>query len=219
MKQKIPFLIAGAFGGSFANLLAVAIDLTKDKPLPQPSFFLAVALFAALGAGVTAVFEETVLKKAFLLGVGLPSLLQVSIGNVTNEGQGAVKVQPRSGYHLLVMPAYAQAPPAVHGRTLEVTGIAETTPFAVVFLSGQQEVGRLAWIIKDQGTRVAVPDGATHYRIEVAGSPSTTEPLPSQPNAASTIRVGVEQDKWSGFLKGIGVRNVPEKSISIERVR
>lgn len=220
MNQKIPIMFAGAFGGSFANILGVAIALTKGEPLPQPSYLLAVVLFALLGAGVAAVFEETVLKKAFLLGIGLPSLLQLSIGNATAETGTARRVGAPSAYYWLVSPVYAQGALAeVPGRTLELSGVSERTPTELIFLSGQKEVERRPWVSTMQGSKIPVPGAATHFRVEVAGDRSATEQLSTLANESSSMAVEVKESDWSGLLKGLGVRDIKDKSVLIQQIR
>jgi len=74
-------IFAGGLGGVAPNLVRLIVNYSSPSPqhiISQPvSYFLAMVGFAVLGALVVWVFQETNLKQALFLGIGLPSLFQI----------------------------------------------------------------------------------------------------------------------------------------------
>jgi hypothetical protein len=74
-------IFAGGLGGVAPNLVRLFVNYSSPSPqhiINQPvSYSLAMLGFAVLGGLVVWVFQETNLKQALFLGIGLPSLFQI----------------------------------------------------------------------------------------------------------------------------------------------
>ncbi len=81
MSLKMRIGLAAAFGGMSQNLLMIAVDLTKEKAeMPEITFVIGLAIFGLMSAGLALVWDENDLKKAFYLGLSLPSIIQLTVG-------------------------------------------------------------------------------------------------------------------------------------------
>lgn len=82
----IPWAIfAAALGGISPNLMNLAILLTNNGELPEYTYILGSLIFFLMGGAVGFVWQETNLKRAFCLGIGLPALIQVGIGDISHQ--------------------------------------------------------------------------------------------------------------------------------------
>jgi hypothetical protein len=86
-RRKSPAAVAAAaLGGITPNLMGLAILLTKETAeLPQYTYFLGLAIFALLGGAVCLFWREIDPKRAFYLGLGLPSIIQIGIGDISRK--------------------------------------------------------------------------------------------------------------------------------------
>jgi hypothetical protein len=111
--------LAAAFGGISPNILRMAVSLTGDKgELPlNASYWIGLLLFALLGGAMGLIWGETQLQRAYYLGLGLPSLLQVGVSSATEnnprkdaqqEERAAEPLGAGAGFWLFTPPAYAQ---------------------------------------------------------------------------------------------------------------
>lgn len=214
MNDKHRALLAAAFGGSFPSLFNLATLFTgKEAGMPNPTFWLGVLVFAALGAAVAMIWKETDLPKAFYLGVGLPSLLQAGAGYVT-ESREKVAELPRAVVELFVKQAQAQGLHAV-GRTIVLTPGANA-PTSAVFYSadGKKQIVPL----RAQGKqRIQVPPDASEVGFKVGETASDRLPLPPAPNATVQYKVDAQPNTWSGFQRAIGARNVSDYDVRVEQ--
>src|SRR5438874_8134626 len=135
-------ILAGAIGGVAPNVLRLIVNYSS--PSPQPiiaapiGYCLAIVGFAVLGAIVVWIFQETDLKRAFYVGIGLPSLLQVTTLQLAQSPNPHGVAPPPAGAQAsisLVSSAYAQEPSpgglSVAGRKLNLTGETNTPQCAV----------------------------------------------------------------------------------------
>jgi len=87
MSKTAP-IIVGALGGITPNLVTLAGQLTaKNAELPNATYLIGLLIFAGLGAAVAYIWQERNLKKAFYIGIGLPSLIQLNIANLGTTHQ------------------------------------------------------------------------------------------------------------------------------------
>jgi len=205
---------AAAFGGVATSLFPLAVELTHGKGLPNASFLVGLAILAAMGGLVALLFGETNYRKAFFLGLSLPSLIQVGADSVSNTADVAPG-QTQVGFRLLPV-AYAQAPeqPAA-GRTLKIVAAPGMPAYEVVFVSAdgkQQEKVSL-----DAGTAekvIRVPDYGSRFEVRVGGSRSESQPLGS---AGTTVaNVSTQENTWSGLQRSLGVKHADRYEVSVK---
>jgi hypothetical protein len=130
MNAKSAIALTAGFGGISPNLLRIAIDLTEKKEVAYIGigYVIGLLLFAIMGAGVAVIWGETDFKRAYYLGVGLPSLMQVAIATAT-QGQAPLPVSPvqaieveapserSASFSLFATPAFADSPLPPQERT------------------------------------------------------------------------------------------------------
>jgi hypothetical protein len=209
-------ILAGAFGGIVPNLLRLAINLTSDPPKQTVhdlvGYTVGVLLLALLGAVITWIWQESDLKKALYLGIGLPSLIQVVGLQSAQPGFGSPPAPTKPITALpFISTAYAQAPTptdagqfVVPGRKLAVTGNTSAVPLTVVFITRDgQQVGTEA-VTNVSFTAVEVPETAAAVVVRVGDSASAPLSLPDTPNATKTLKVDTGAVKGSGFLQALG---------------
>ncbi len=115
MKHQV--FLSAALGGVAPSLLKIALCLNggsrPDPPL-TPGYVVGLLLFAALGGTVALVWGERNLRKAFYLGVGLPSLvvaLDFHLPPAPRDDKTAAGTKVGALY-LFSPPAYADTLPA-----------------------------------------------------------------------------------------------------------
>jgi hypothetical protein len=123
MKARKAIALAAGFGGISPNLLQIAIDLVGKREVTyiHMGYFIGLLLLASMGAGIALIWGETDLKRAYYLGLGFPSLMQVALASAT-QGQmappaptapvvqvGALPERSLS-FSLFATPAFADSP-------------------------------------------------------------------------------------------------------------
>jgi hypothetical protein len=84
-KMLLKAVGAAAFGGISPNLMSLAIMLTTgDRELPQHTYYLGLLIFALLGGAVGFFWQEIDPRRAFFLGIGLPSIIQIGINDISS---------------------------------------------------------------------------------------------------------------------------------------
>jgi hypothetical protein len=124
MNAKAAIALTAGFGGVSPNLLRIAIALQrKEDPGVDGSYLIGLLLFALLGAGVALIWGEKDFKRAYYLGLGLPSLMQVAVATATQNQTpptitpdqtihvGASSAAPPPSFSLFASAAYAQTSP------------------------------------------------------------------------------------------------------------
>jgi hypothetical protein len=85
-KTLLIAVIAAALGGISPNLMSLGIMLTTGEgELPQLTYVLGLLIFALLGGAVSFFWREIDPKRAFFLGLGLPSIIQIGINDLSNQ--------------------------------------------------------------------------------------------------------------------------------------
>lgn len=113
MTGKVAIALTAAFGGISPNLLMVAICLTgteRRDPGINAGYIVGLLLFAVLGGAVALIWGERDPKRAFYLGLGLPSMLQIAMSGVGSGNLNAnnTAAEPERGaFYFLSTPAYA----------------------------------------------------------------------------------------------------------------
>ncbi len=220
MNLKMSILLSAAFGGISPNLFRLAVNLTQpNAELPQPTYFLGLLIFALMGAGVAYIWEETNLKKAFYLGLGLPAFIQLSAGEISGTEMSAYLQQE--------MPPVATAAPdpqnmaapfqilpatfhqdSTQARTITITLDKYIPTYTIVFSSEGNVLEKIVRSRPRQLTRTfRVPGFATQFRIKIRKSMSEAQPLPQEPGAAPRYRISVKESIWKGLLEAIGFRD------------
>jgi hypothetical protein len=216
-------IFAGAVGGVAPNFFRLIVNYSS--PSPQPiigapiGYCLAIAGFAGLGALVAWIYQETDLKRAFYVGIGLPSLLQVTTLQLAQSPTQHGVAPPLAGTQAsisLVSSAYAQEPspagPSAIGRKLDLSGDTNTPQCAVSFYGTDGK-----WIsTKPAGQGVDVPPTAAKFAIQVGQSISPSYTIPATPNAVINARVKISEKAGSGFLQGIGLAKAGQYDITVQ---
>ena len=162
--------------------------------------------FAVLGALVVWVFQETNLKQALFLGIGLPSLFQ--IGSLQSAPSSTPPVvAPGTQASISLFPsAYAQAPPpspppSAPNRTLNLTAD-KNVPYTVAFYGNDN--GLLGSSPATNPGSVAVPPGAVKFALQVGSSTSNSYELPTSVTVIKA-EVKISEKPSSGFIQGLGL--------------
>jgi len=214
-EQKGLICGAAAFGGVVSSLFALALDLTQGKRLPNGSYLLGLTILGALGAAVAFFFEETNRRKAFFLGISLPSLIQVGGANMTRADAGSAKQA------LLLFPVVRAAELAgpAPNRLLKMEADEKVTGYEVIFSSADGRREEKVLVERAPGKAVAVPGYAARFAIQVGSARSVSQPLPAEPEATFGFRLSVRPNTWSGLQRSLGKRDASEYEVVVETVK
>jgi hypothetical protein len=165
------------------------------------------------------VFRETNRGKAFVLGIGAPSLIY-AMAHTANPAptQGQVGV-----FSALVSAAYAQAPGPAPGaglphempRTMKVEMQGVQTPLRIEALGASREV----LFVGNSIDRAVLPGGTQSLSVGVMGGEVQTAQI--VPGADQVIlRINVQRSFMSDLLDGIGLAGLAasHRSVRIEIV-
>jgi hypothetical protein len=206
--QGWPAFLAGTFGGTTPFILRIALGLANqdDKAktaVRDPWMILGIVFLGLLGGALAAIWKETDLKKAFQLGIGLPSLL-----TVFNTGASAPpKVASDVLRHLLRSETVYAASKVVEGRKLKIDVPAEVSKSSMSAVFNDSPNGRLV-VSFTSGTEIDVPKEATS--VEVKSDLFEAEPatLPASPNVLIGLTFTIAERKpFYGFLYSIGIQS------------
>jgi hypothetical protein len=213
-------IFAGALGGVAPNLLRLILNYSSPNPqhiINQPvQYSLAMMGFAILGGLVVWVFEETNLKQALFLGIGLPSLFQIgSLQSAPSLAPPPIAPGTQASISLLSS-AYAQPPPSssvsVPGRTLDLTAN-KNIPYTVAFYRADNSLTSSSPVTNPAA--VAVPSDATKFALQVGASTSTSYGLPTTSAATIKADVTINEKPTSGFIQGLGLAKAPQYDIAV----
>lgn len=238
MSEKISAALAGGFGGMFSGLVIIASTLTYQPHNVRGGswilfFCLGLIVWGFLGALVALVFKEVDLRKAFFLGIGLPSLLQAR--NVATDSQSRFEVEPPKSHgsvlSLFVSEAYASlqddqvGTPACNdgqGRSLKLYGTSNVQEDRIVFYSADRKVQQSIALSRFPETGdarvVQVPEFATGFLISSRQLDSNRQLLPKGPCAHVSARVVIENNRWSGFWVALGFTSTPAYDLKVTLV-
>jgi hypothetical protein len=213
-------ILAGAFGGVAPNVVRLIANYTSPSPqhiINQPvSYSLAMVGFAVIGAIVVLVFQETDLKQALFLGIGLPSLFQIgALQSAPSSSPPAVAPGAQASMSLFST-AYAQSPPdspgSVADRTLKLSAN-KNMPYTVAFYNVDNALISSSPVTNPAS--VAVPPNAVKFALQVGGSTSSSYELPRTAGAVINSDVKINERPASGFIQGLGLAKTPQYDISV----
>ena len=213
-------MFAGGLGGVAPNLLRLILNYSSPNPqhlINQPvQYSLAMVGFAVLGGLVVWVFQETNLKQALFLGIGLPSLFQIgSLQTAPSLAPPTIAPGTQASISLLSS-AYAQSPPSpsvsVPDRTLNLT-VNKNIPYTVAFYRADNSLTSSS-PVTNPGS-VTVPPDAAKFAFQVGASTSNSYELPKTPAAAIKANVTINEKPTSGFIQGLGLAKAPQYDITV----
>jgi hypothetical protein len=216
-KKAIIIGLAGGLGGISPLLMRWANALQGSRELPLlGGCILSLLIFFVLGAVIVLVFGEVDTKKAFLLGVGLPALLniqgsetgQVNSGHagILNKSVFFVSSLCESTAYALESPGPNQPGPAgatgnvrIPGRHIEILED-PNKPVDVEFLD--KEARAISIVSPSTGEKrdwLPVPENAMSVRFSKNGKASAPFVLPSKLGAARQYEVSTMGQKTMTF--------------------
>ena len=212
-------IFAGGLGGVAPNLVRLIVNYSSPSPqhiISQPvSYFLAMVGFAVLGALVVWVFQETNLKQALFLGIGLPSLFQIGSLQSAPSLTPPTMAPGTQASISLVSSAYAQPPPnpsvSAADRTLNLTAD-KNIPYTVAFYRSNNSL--ISSLPATNSGSVAVPPDAVKFALQVGESTSDSYELPKTSGAVIKADVKINEKPTSGFLQGLGLARAPQYDIT-----
>lgn len=246
--SKIALALAGAFGGISPNLLFIAVSATQGA-IKEISFdvtyLMGLLLFAFLGGSLTLIWGETDLQRAFYLGLGLPSLLQVGIGTAVDAKTRNDPPQMKrssetqdAGFYLFAAPAFAQAertpsptpqqqpvsrppqePTGPRKLELHLDSVPQGTTLLLLTADGKVNSGiPVEPFMEDKTLGVNVDKSVTSFRLKVANLESKDYSLEQQPAGTISYEVDIDKNAWRGFLQALGARDVPRFNFEVEKL-
>lgn len=241
---KIVIALTAGFGGVSPNLLKLAMGLTggsKHVPEVNLGYLVGLLLYAAMGAAIALIWQERVPRRAFYLGIGLPSLLHVALSGAAAPGglprAGGPDPAQGAAFHLLTPPAYAQAPSPARtqapstsirtcggltydlGRKLDLVLDDVPRGTELIFISQDGKTlceKSLPPNDEDGLASVAIPDFMAEFSLRAGTLQSTGFPL--EPRLGDTIRYEVDIDSkfWGGFLRALGLETAEPYQFEIK---
>jgi hypothetical protein len=215
-QDLVGIFVVGAFGGMSPFLLRLAMDLINNKSRIEfitTSIAIGIALLAILGGGIATIWKESDLKKAFYLGLGLPSLLTVATSNAP-PGNGARAAGTPSLIVFTVSAAENGVGPA-KGRTIRANVPPEAGNDILLTFNPNNEKAAPSQV--QIGAAVQVPDAAESVTISCQFADSDNLLLPATPNAEITLIFRSEADPWYGFWYAIGRKSKPLRLVLEKR--
>lgn len=220
--KKLPIFIAAAFGGISPNLLRLAVSLMKEEAeLPGVTYALGLLIFAMMGGVVAYIWEETDLKKAFYLGIGLPALIQMGAGEISKQPvaftEPAAVTQPfalqESGIQLMPV-AFMQdtnrdANKRVQLDTKQLTvTLSKRKKEVTVYLYGPREKTmqeeKLTFKFRENEKTINIPANITSMQVQIGDVKSNKWDFPAQ--RALTCNVEIVESMWRGLFQAFGFR-------------
>lgn len=212
MNKKI--FAAGGFGGILPSVFTLSINLIKaGAEIPQWSYWIGILILFILGGLVAYFWDEPNPKKAIFLGIGLPSLIQINVGNLYHEAEAMYP--PSKNKYAWISSAYAQETD-IPGRKLEINSAWTGAPLMIVFLSPEGDHKESISPKTKDKIIVAVPSGASSYYIKIGSSRSDVQSLPKEENSTGRIDVTTTEKAYSGLLNAFGAQNTSRYEIAIQ---
>lgn len=222
---KVASALTAGFGGISPNLLQIAIDLTGKKEVGyvNTGYLIGLLLLAVLGAGVALIWGEKDLKRAYYLGLGLPSLIQVAIASATQKPvpppapttaqtvQVGALPENFASFSLFATPAFAESPqPRERTEVLAQAALPGRAPAQATKLNNPvefQKERQLTLVLEDvpEGAELwfTSPDGQEVSRVILGESSKSDEGSRVDlkvPDFASSAFLRIESSK-SGFMQ------------------
>jgi hypothetical protein len=225
-------LFSAAFGGVAPTLLKAAIasqnsgfrlSLIFSDPRfaldVVGGFFIGAVIMGALGAGVAYAFQERDMRKAFFVGLGVPSLL--TVGAVTASQPSPVGIQLESSmWHRFqfmgVLHATQRPSPQPSTILFKFPNDMKVTELLAIFeVENGKDVARTFKV----GEELQVPPGARNVQLDSAVYFSPEITLPGNAPAQTVIELQPEDNGWFGFWSALGVHSRPIRLKQVQRPR
>ena len=210
-------ILIGAFGGISTNLFRLAVNWVQGvSDIPEVTYWLGLILFAILGGIMVAIWKETDLKKAFYIGIGLPAIFQIGIGEINLDEQTS-----DFGSGFFVMEAYAETlPQNIEDRTLEIKVDNRIKSFTIEF-SSPDSTSRLdkKTIPDDSLVSLNIPSFATQMRIFVSNNSSNSMIIPDVTGMQIKAKLSFEEKSWTGFMQAIGIKKMNKYDIILQKIK
>jgi|GEM_PF-2916044 len=219
--KKLPIFIAAAFGGISPNLLRLAVSLMKEEAeLPGITYALGLLIFAVMGGVVAYIWEETDLKKAFYLGIGLPALIQMGAGEISKPPVAAFTEPPSVTEPFAVQESSMQILPVafmqdqnrdankrVQLDTKQLTvSLSKRKKEVIVYLYGPREKTmqeeRLTFRVREREKTISIPANITSMQVQIGSIKSNKWDFPAK--SALTCDVEIIESMWRGLFQAFG---------------
>lgn len=220
MISKLAIILTGAFGGMFPNLINLAAKLTNESAhMPEITFILGMVLFGSMGAAVALIWKEIDLKKVFYIGIGLPSLIQVSASNLSNPqlASASFPVDESAIAAFFIRPVFAEDQKPIPNRKIIINKSEDSVPYKIIFSSPDKGKQETITVTPEKEQTIAVPDYADTYTIQKNQSVSKQNTLPREEDGTVEIEVEIEKKSWSGLFEAFGVKNVNPYEIKVQQ--
>jgi hypothetical protein len=223
-------LFSAAFGGLAPTLLKAVIASQNSGFRPSlifadpmtaidvvGGFLFVILIMGALGAGIAYAFQESDMKKAFFIGLGVPSLL--TVGSVTASQPPPVGTQlEQSQSRRLGITAVVHAAQRSNTQQRAILfkfpdGLKVTEFLAIFAVEDREDVARTFKV----GEAVGVPVNAT--TVELDSSVYFSEKIIIPRNAPSEIVINLrtERNRWYGVWSAMGVRSRPIRLVPVRK--
>lgn len=208
-------ICAGAFGGIAPNVFRMGTNLTAGKELPDVSYLIGVLIFAGMGAGIAAAFQESDPKKAFFLGLSLPAMFQSSVADLSSSPARTAELFFPSAYAATL--SSSEQPP----KELVLAFDREAPAFSVVYVGkGRKE---LVEVDLEKGAvprTLIAPAWAEEFFVVVEESESASRRFRSsgsRPPDPGFFDYGVRitPDVWNGLKQSVGIRGSARWKIEV----
>ena len=211
LHHKFAIFLAGAFGGIAPTALRLAIDLVQERRTISElsaSILVGVGLFALLGAGVAVVWKEEDIRKAFVLGVSLPSLITIITSTATAPRAGLAAISSNySTSEAGTAGHFSFAYSPSNARILRII-----LPSEIGYEGAQAIFGcGLALVARniEPQADIDVPGCADSVVIVTPDAQSSKIPIESWDNLRSVITLSAKKNPWFGLAYAVGVRGKP----------
>lgn len=228
MKQHA-YIAAAAVGGAAPSLLTLAIDLMKPGgKWPDATFLVGMALMSILGAVVGWVCQEKKLHQAFLLGIGLPAMINSGAG-ASSSGKNTTATTESHQTWSLMGSAYAAEPPTNRPPepptpTMTATNVISVVPNAlckdanVLFKDAKgRTIGTSLLSSVNKTNLVVPPETATVWFTADDFKAKHLQWSGQNPSAPVTVEMKAERSKWAGFRRSLGFRDVKQYELELYR--
>jgi hypothetical protein len=234
-------LISAGLGGILPTLCHLAASYSTDpsQPMPEIGVYFALVLFFFIGTAVAFGLEETVLKKAFVLGIAGPAVV-ASFVNGASHSKGSTtaaidhitirqfsKILGISDANADAAATTASSPIGGPSPTSSAPQLIVDPAFSGVSTLSSNMLMRVQFLASDGGmlsqssisplqpSTLIVPPGANSVVVTIAEEARTTQ-LPSTSFLSAHLNVSISMQPSGDFTWALGgQRSFAIKSLSI----
>jgi len=220
--KKLPIFIAASFGGISPNLLRLAVSLMKEEAeLPGLTYALGLLIFALMGGIVAYIWEETDLKKAFYLGIGLPALIQMGAGEISKKPVAFNQPTPISEpfaaqqNSMQIIPAvffqdseHQKKQPVKREMKNLTLKMNKRQAVITVYIYGSSESSmkeeRVRFKVRETEKTIEIPANAAAMQVQIGDVKSNKWSFPASNKLNCTVTI--EENVWRGLFQAFGFR-------------